>query len=167
MSKRRGPDIVCRWEGNPCIGIDDLSFRCSDICNAGAVKIDGEYVLLLTVQSLEGYYLVYSARSSDGYSFEVSDTPLMSPSEEEPWAQYESQGVLDARIVPMDGGYYICYDAFSTHGYRMGLARTQDFKTVERLGMPSEPDTKGGVLFPRKIDGKFARLERPWEGNSV
>ena len=33
--------------------------------------------------------------------------------------------------------------------------------------MISEPDTKAGALFPRKIKGKFARLERPWDGGSI
>jgi len=39
MHRRRGPDIVHRWEGNPIISIEDLSFRCGDICNAGAIKM--------------------------------------------------------------------------------------------------------------------------------
>ena len=35
------------------------------------------------------------------------------------------------------------------------------------MGFISEPDTKGGALFPRKIDGRFARIERPGEGRSL
>jgi predicted GH43/DUF377 family glycosyl hydrolase len=33
--------------------------------------------------------------------------------------------------------------------------------------MISEPDTKAGVLFPEKIRGRYARLERPGQGESI
>lgn len=167
MPKKRSRDIVHRWEGNPIITIDNLSFKCADIRNAAAVKTAGEYILLLTIQSLKGFYFIYPARSPDGYYFEVDDKPIMSPSKEGPYAIYEEFGVLDPRIILLEGTYYISYDTFGPHGYRLGLARTDDFRTVERLGIISEPDTKCGALFPRKIKGKYARLERPWDRGSI
>jgi len=168
MPRRRyGPDIVHRWEGNPIITIDDLSFRCGDIRNAGAVKVDQEYILLITIESLEGFFSIYPARSADGYYFEVDDHPLLAPSRQESFAIYEEEGVLDPRITLLNDEYYISYNALGRHGYRLGLARTRDFKSIERLGLVSEPDTKAGVLFPKKIKGRYARLERPWAGNSI
>ncbi len=167
MHRRHGPDIVHRWEGNPIITIEDLSFRCGDICNAGAIKMGGEYILLVTIESLEGFYSIYPAKSSDGYHFAVSDHPLLAPSRKGPFAPYEEMGVLDPRISLLEGVYYIFYDAFGPHGYRLGLARTQDFRSVERVGLVSEPDTKTGALFPKKIKGKYSRLERPWAGSSI
>ena len=47
-----GRDIVHRWEGNPIITMDDLSFRASDICNAGAVKIGDTVDVMVTVEEL-------------------------------------------------------------------------------------------------------------------
>ena len=167
MHRKHGRDIVPRWEGNPIITIDDLSFRCSDICNAGAVKIAGEYVLLLTIQGLEGFYSVYPARSSDGYHFKVDNQPILIPSNAEPFAAYEEMGVLDPRITLLEETYYISYNALGPCGYRLGLASTKDFRTVHRIDLISEPDTKGGVLFPGKIKGKYARLERPGNGSSI
>jgi len=160
-------DIVRRWSGNPVITLDDLAFQCTDVCNAGVTKTDGEYILLVTVQSLEGFYAIYPARGSDGYHFTMADEPVLSPSSEESYRIHEAAGVLDPRIVPLDGWYYICYDAAGPHGYRMALARTKDFAAIERVGLLSAPDTKGGVLFPRKIGGRYARLERPWEASSI
>ncbi|MFC1650599.1 glycoside hydrolase family 130 protein [Candidatus Latescibacterota bacterium] len=167
MKKSRGRDIVHRWRGNPILTVDDLSFQCGDIRNAAAIKIDGEYILLLSIQSSEGFYCIYPARSPDGYYFIVDDKPILTPSKEEQYAVYEEYGVLDPRIVQVENTYYISYDAYGPHGDRLGLACTVDFKTVERLGLISAPDTKCGVLFPRKFNGKFARLERPWEGRSL
>ncbi len=167
MSAKRYPDIARRYKGNPIITIADLSFPCGDICNAGAVKIGGEDILLLTVQGLDGTYAIFPARSSNGLDFEVSDTPFLAPSREGPFEVYEKMGVLDARITRLEGEYFISYDAMGQHGYRLGLARTSDFRSVERVGLISEPDTKGGVLFPVKVKGRYARLERPWAGSSI
>jgi predicted GH43/DUF377 family glycosyl hydrolase len=161
-------DIVHRWEGNPAIGIEDLSFPVADICNAGTVKLDNEYLLLVTIHNLEGHHTIYAAHSPNGYHFEVDDKPFLTRDPNSVDGIYSERGVLDPRITPMDDGYYyITYDAVSGHGYRLALARTKDFSSVERLGLMSEPDTKAGALFPKKINGKYARLERPWDGDSI
>jgi len=68
-------------------------------------------------------------------------------------------------VTFLDGVYYILYNAFGNYGYRLELARTEDFRSVERIGLISEPDTKAGVLFPDKIKGRYARLERPGDGS--
>lgn len=167
MMKKRSRDLIHRWEGNPIITIEDLTFPCADISTAGAIKVGGEYILLLTVQSLEGFYSIYPARSMDGYHFEVSDKPVLTPSMDGPASLYDRMGVLDARVVRLGTEYYVSYDALGPHGYRLALARTVDFKKFKRLGFMSEPDTKGGVLFPKKIKDKYVRLERPWEGGSI
>jgi predicted GH43/DUF377 family glycosyl hydrolase len=44
---------------------------------------------------------------------------------------------------------------------RIGLARTRDFKSVERVSLISQADMRNVVIFPRKFDGKYARLDRP------
>ena len=167
MYKEVGRDILHRWEGNPVIKTENLSFRCAGIHNAGAVTNGGEILLLLTIQSLEGAYAIYPARSVDGKHFTVADQPILEPATNGPDAIYEKHGVLDARITSFNGEYFISYDALSVHGYRLGLAKTKDFKTIERIGIISEPDTKSGVIIPRKYNGQFARLERPWEGGSI
>ncbi len=167
MKLRESRDILHRWEGNPVITTDDLSFPCASIFDAGAVIVGGETLLLLTIQSLEGFYSIYPARSSNGEKFIVDDTPILAPLTEGPDAIYEKLGVLDPRITPYNGEYYISYDAYSQYGYRLGLAKTKDFETIERIGINSEPDTKSGVIFPAKFNDRYARLERPWEGGSI
>ncbi|MGQ9580907.1 MAG: glycoside hydrolase family 130 protein, partial [Armatimonadota bacterium] len=62
--------------------------------------------------------------------------------------------------------YYIMYTAYSRFGARLALAKTTDFKTFERIGLVSEPENKDGCLFPRKIKGRYARLDRPFGGGT-
>jgi predicted GH43/DUF377 family glycosyl hydrolase len=159
-------DIVHRWEGNPLIDIADLDFKCSDIHNAGVIFYDGEILLLVTIEHLAGKRRIHLARSSNGH-FTVEKKPFLQPSDLAEYKQHESHGVLDARVTLLEGVYYITYIALGDHGYRLGLAKTDDFVNVERIGLISEPDTKTGVLFPQRINGRYARLERPHHGHSV
>ncbi len=165
-SRKFGPDIVQRWESNPLIDITDLDFKCSDVHNAGVVFFGGEILLLVTIEQLAGKRNIHLAREANGY-FSVEKTPFLKPSEDPKYKQHESNGVLDARVTLLDGVYYIMYIALGEHGYRLGLAKTEDFISVERIGLISEPDTKTGVLFPARINGRYARLERPRHGHSV
>ncbi len=167
MTAKIHRNIVHRWEGNPILSMRDLPFPASDVHNAGAIKYNGEYILLITIENLRGDCSIYRARSEDGRHFTIDQSPVMSPSQEEPFATYESHGVRDARITNFDGTFYIVYLAQSGHGFRLALARTEDFVNIERIALISEPDTKNGLLFPRKINGRFARLERPREGGNI
>ena len=165
MSDRRtGRDIVHRWKGNPLISIEDLNFRCSDIHNAGVARLDGEIIMLITIEALQGFTLIYRAHSHDGIDFSVDSNPFMSPVKDGPRAVYEKDGVRDARITPMDGTYYITYLADGDYSMRLSLGRTSDFRDVEFIGYISQPNVKNGMLFPRKINGRYALLKRPAGG---
>ncbi len=164
VRKHCGRDIIHRWEGNPMISVEDIPFPCNSVFNAGAVVHDGQYVLLLRVEDMRGRSVLALARSTNGFHFTVDPQPAMEPSEEEPFRTYERRGIEDPRITPLEGVYYIMYTAYSKYGACLALARTADFKSYERLGIISEPENKDGCLFPRKINGRYARLDRPLAG---
>jgi len=46
-------------------------------------------------------------------------------------------------------------------GASIGLGKTKDFKTFTRMSNPFMPYNRNGVLFPRKINGKYMILSRP------
>jgi predicted GH43/DUF377 family glycosyl hydrolase len=165
LTKQCGRDIVHRWEQNPLIGINDLDFNCSDIRNAGAVDFRGEVLLLVTIEYLTGHQGIHLARPTSDSHYKVESKPFLNQSEEQKYKRHESRGVLDGRVTFLNGIYYILYDAYGDYGYRLALAKTEDFESVERIGLISEPDTKAGVLFPEKLNGRYARLERPCDGS--
>lgn len=167
IARKTGQDIVTRCQDNPLITIEDLPLDCSDIWNAGVVRFNNQYLLLLTVETLEGSGCIYLARSYDGYKFEIEHEPIMKASRQNLFAQYETFGVFDPRITKIDSIYYITYLAESEYGRRIGLARTDNFTSVERMQFISEPDTKCGCLFPKTFNGRYAMLERPSTGESI
>lgn len=96
------------------------------------------------------------ARSRDGKRFTIDDEPFLFPGN-----ALESYGVEDPRITEIDGTYYITYSSVSPYGVGVGLARTRDFVTVERLGIVFPPENKDVVLFPERIGGAYYALHRP------
>jgi predicted GH43/DUF377 family glycosyl hydrolase len=160
-------NVVRRCRDNPLFGLRDVPFAASDVYNAACIRQDDEYHLLVTIEHLEGDCGIYRARSEDGRSFTMDEEPLLSGRDEDAHPVYESHGVRDARVTRLEDECYICYLAQSQHGVRLAMARTNGTEKPERLGLVSQPDTKGGSLFPRKIKGKYARLERPREGGNI
>lgn len=167
MAMRRGRDLLHRWEGNPIITIEDIPFRCNTVFNGSPIKIDGEYLLLLRVEGQQGYSFLALARGDDGYHFDVEPQPVMMPEKNGLFAMYETGGLEDPRVTFLDGAYYFLYTAASEYGTRIAIAKTEDFRSYERIALISEPGNKDGVLFPEKINGRYARLDRPLSSNGI
>lgn len=165
MAKKFSYDVVRRWQGNPLLTIEDIPFPCNTVFNAACAKYQGQYMLLLRVEDLTGRSVFALARGRDGYHFEVEREPVMMPCREEGcFKEYEKKGIEDPRITAIDGVYYIMYTAVSPYGPLLALAKTMDFQKFERMALISEPENKDGVLFPEKINGQYARLDRPVAG---
>jgi predicted GH43/DUF377 family glycosyl hydrolase len=153
--------LVTRYEGNPILTKRDISYAVETVHNAGAVKFEGRYLLLFRSHLHNGRSIIGLARSDDGYAFKADPEPFMVPATAGAFARAEEYGVEDPRICVLDGAYYITYSAYSRFGVRIGLAKTKDFKTIERIALISEPDMRNVVLFPETFNGRYARLDRP------
>lgn len=164
MTRHAGRDVIHRWEGNPMVTVEDIPFHCNSVFNAAAVMHNHQYLLMLRVEDLKGRSVFALARSNDGFHFTVESEPAMVPSDEEPFKTYESRGIEDPRISVIDDTYYIMYTAYSPYGACLALATTKNFKQFKRIGVISEPENKDGVMFPKKIGGRFVRLDRPLGG---
>ena len=153
--------IVKRYRGNPILTPADVPYRVATVHNAGVTKHDGKYVMLFRAHRENGRSILGLADSDDGYRFTPRERPFMVPTSDGVFAEYEEYGVEDARICPIDGGYLITYSAYSRHGVRIGLARTTDFESIERVSLITQADLRNVVIFPRKFDGRYVRLDRP------
>ena len=153
--------IVRRFKGNPILTKDDVPYPVTTVHNAGVVKHAGRYIMLFRAHRRNGRSIIGLAESDDGFHFRVRPEPFMVPATDGEFARYEEYGVEDPRICAMEGRYLITYSAYSRHGVRIGLAQTRDFESVERISLITEADHRNVVLFPRKFNGRYARLDRP------
>ncbi len=154
-----------RCKDNPIITVDDLPVPASAVYNPGAAMYGDQVVLLLRVEDRVGFSSIYRARSDDGVGgWQVDPEPFLAYGEED--HPYEELGCEDARVTYMaeDGRYYICYVAYSGMGPAPGLAYTDDFEKVERVGLILSPTNKDAVMFPRRIGDHYTVLHRPEAG---
>ncbi len=97
------------------------------------------------------------AKSNDGLNF--SDrTKFIYPTEV--WERY---GLEDPRVTKINGRYFIFYTAlsifpFTGDGIRVGLAISDDMKTIAEKHPVTPFNAKAMVLFPEKINGKFVAM---------
>ena len=67
----------------------------------------------------------------------------------------------DPRVVWLEDRYYVTWCNGIHWDPTIGAAWTKDFKTYHQLENLLLPCNRNGVLFPRKIGGKYAMLSRP------
>lgn len=165
--------IIKRYKNNPILTKDDVPYPVSTVHNAGVVKHGDRYIMLFRSHLKNGRSVIGIAESSDGFSFKVEPKPFLTPYRvsrtshadhmfsEDIFSEYEEYGVEDLRICPIDGEYLLTYSAYSSHGVRIALARTRDFKKVERIALITQADLRNVVIFPQKFNGQYVRLDRP------
>ena len=153
--------MIKRYSGNPILTKKDVPYPVATVHNAGMAKYNDKYIMLFRSHNLNGRSIIGKAVSNDGFSFTVDKEPFLTPSIDGIFKEYEAYGIEDPRIVFIDDEYLITYSAYSQHGVRIGLAKTKDFKTVERFSLITEADYRNVVIFPEKFNGLYARLDRP------
>lgn len=157
--------MLTRSSHNPIITRSDIPSIAPDLVdvssvfNPGAIKFNGRYLLLLRVQNRGRETFIVKAESDNGIDFTVDDTIVEFRGIEQ--VKEQIYHIYDARITRLEGHYYIMVAMDMDSGCRLGLGRTDDFQEYDFLGIASEGDNRNGVLFPEKINGKYARFDRP------
>ena len=153
--------LINRHKNNPILTRDDVPYPVATVHNAAVVKHEDSYVMIFRSHKRNGRSILGKAVSDDGFNFKVNKKPFMEPASKGIFSEYEAYGIEDPRIIFMDCEFLITYSAYSKHGVRIGLARTRDFQAIERVSLITEADYRNVVIFPEKIAGLYARLDRP------
>jgi len=151
---------MIRHPKNPIIAPGDMPVECSAVFNAGAVRYQGKFLLLLRVEDNARQVNFHVATSDDGVAFDINPDPIDYPLRD--IEKKHGSVRFDIRITPLEGAYFICHAVWITGlGCMIGMARTTDFVHFEPTPSLSLPHNRNAVLFPEKINGLYARLERP------
>jgi len=141
--------------------------------NAGAIKFNGKYVLVVRVEGNDRKSFFAIAESSNGIdNFRFHDFPVILPENENP-----DINVYDMRLTEHEDGWI--YGIFCTERKdhnappgdlssavaKAGIVRTKDLKVWERLNdLVSKSQQRNVVLHPEFIGGKYALYTRPQDG---
>ena len=80
-----GTHLLRRHPKNPILTAADFPRPVNSVFNAGAIKFDGQYLLLTRVENLSGSSCLWLARSDDGVRFTPDPEPALLPATEEPF----------------------------------------------------------------------------------
>ncbi len=128
----------------------ELEFENEGVLNPAVIR-EGDSVHLLYRAVRKGNHSSIGYCRLDGplTVAERWDKPLMVPEFE-----YEAHGVEDARIVKIDGLYYMTYTAYDGTNARGALALSPDLKHFDKQGIIVPPITYAEFVFVAESAGK-------------
>ena len=142
------------------------------VLNAGAIKLDGKYLLVCRVEGADRKSFFAVAESANGIDqWHFWEEPVTMPDTLIP-----ATNVYDMRLTQHEDGWI--YGVFCAERHddsqagnlsaataTASIARTKDLKTWERLpDLKSRSQQRNVVLHPEFVDGKYAFYTRPQDG---
>ena len=141
--------------------------------NAGAIKWNGKYVLVVRVEGADRKSFFAVAESPNGVdNFRFWDRPITMPEYGEP-----ATNVYDMRLTAHEDGWIygiFCVERkdpaaapgdLSSAVAAAGVARTKDLVDWERLpDLECKSQQRNVVLHPEFVNGKYALYTRPQDG---
>lgn len=154
-----------RHPKNPILTPEHVPFPCYSVFNAGAAIFRGKVMMVLRIEKRDRLSCFHTATSADGIHFEVNPEPIdypLTPREKRMgWTNR-----FDMRLTHIEGRYIGCHAAHvGKFGCCIGMVETEDFVRFRPISL-GEPTNRNAVLFPEKINGLYARLDRPHTANN-
>jgi predicted GH43/DUF377 family glycosyl hydrolase len=160
----RNAGLFRRHDRNPILTARDWPYPANSVFNPGATRLaDGTTLLLCRVEDRRGHSHLCAARSADGVrGWEIDPAPTLTPDPRRHPGEF--WGIEDPRIVRLEeeDAYAVTYAAYTRGGPAVALAMTDDFRTFERHGVILPPEDKDAALLPRRIDGLWIMVHRPY-----
>lgn len=148
---------VWRYMENPIIDRNTKPGT-NSIFNSAVVPFQNGYAGVFRCDSLGLSMDIYIGFSKDGLKWEISQNPIIFIGTDEEILKREYR--YDPRVVYIEDRYYITW-CNGYHGPTIGIGYTFDFQNFYQCENAFLPNNRNGVLFPRKINGRYAMLSRP------
>lgn len=151
-------DVVWRHSANPVIGRRPLP-DVLGIYNSAVVPFGDGFAAVFRLEDRTRFPRLHMGWSDDGLQWHIEPKPIVfdnRPGDGDEISDY----AYDPRVVKIEDKYYITWCG-GTNGPTISVATTTDFQQFTRLDNAFLPHNRNGVLFPRRIDGKYFMLSRP------
>lgn len=152
--------VVWRSQRNPIIP-HDLIPSSNSIFNSAVVPYQGAFAGVFRCDNTEREMRLHAGRSHDGITWQIDHQRLhFQPANAQVAEINQFQYAYDPRVVWIEDRYYVTW-CNGYHGPTIGVGYTTDFETFYQLENAFLPFNRNGVLFPRRIGGRYAMLSRP------
>jgi len=149
--------VIWRYSRNPVIP-RDATPRSNSIFNSAVVPYQGRFAGVFRVDDTRRVMNIHAGFSDDGLSWQIAPEPIQFQCDDPEVAAFRYR--YDPRVCWIEDRYYVTW-CNGYHGPTIGVGYTYDFQTFYQLENAFLPFNRNGVLFPRKINGKYAMLSRP------
>ena len=150
-------DVVWRYSGNPIVPRDVLPTS-NSIFNSAVVRFGAGFAGVFRCDDRTRAMRLHRGFSRDGIAWQIDPEPIRFDCRDQDLRPFVYG--YDPRVVLLDDRYYVTWCNWY-HGPTIGMAWTDDFETFHQLENAFLPFNRNGVLFPRRIDGRYAMLSRP------
>jgi len=150
-------DVIWRYSQNPVFDRNPIK-AAGRIYNSAVVTFGDGFAGVFRGDSRNGMPYLYSGFSKDGLKWKIGPNRIQFKQGAE--IKFDMDYAYDPRVCLLEGKYYVTW-CNGYHGPTIGLATTTDFKTFTQHENAFVPFNRNGVLFPRKIKGKYYMLSRP------
>ena len=127
-----------------------------NVFNPAVVQHNGLFHMLYRAQGDDYVSRIGYAVSQDGLNWNRLENPVLAPHA----GRDDYRGVEDPRITPLDGAFYMTYTAYGASSYYPMIARSENLITWTDVGPVERAENKDHILFPEKINGRYAILHR-------
>lgn len=149
--------VVWRYSANPIIPRDAIPTS-NSIFNSAAVAFNEKFAGVFRVDDTRRTMTLHRGFSDDGIHWQIDPEPIAWHFSNAELSEFVHR--YDPRVVWLEDRYYITW-CNGYHGPTIGVGYTFDFEHFYFIENAFLPYNRNGVLFPRKINGKYAMLSRP------
>jgi beta-1,4-mannooligosaccharide/beta-1,4-mannosyl-N-acetylglucosamine phosphorylase len=150
-------DVIWRSSRNPIIP-RDLIPTSNSIFNSAVVPFGDGFAGVFRVDNKRREMRLHSGRSKDAIHWEIDEEPIAFSCDDSEIGQFVYG--YDPRVCWIEDRYYVTWCNWY-HGPTIGVGYTYDFVKFYQLENAFLPYNRNGVLFPKKLNGKYAMLSRP------
>lgn len=153
-------DVVWRFSQNPIINHDHIPSS-NSIFNSAVVPYGDGFAGVFRCDSKTRQMQLHNGHSADGIHWQIGHGRIQfQPANARAAEINQFQYAYDPRVIWLEDRYYVTW-CNGYHGPTIGVGYTIDFETFYQLENAYLPFNRNGVLFPRRINGKYAMLSRP------
>jgi beta-1,4-mannooligosaccharide/beta-1,4-mannosyl-N-acetylglucosamine phosphorylase len=168
--EERPPDVdgvLWRSSLNPILRPADVP-RANSIFNSAVVPFRDGFAGVFRVDDTSRAMRIHAGRSEDGVAWEIDPEPIEFVPADARVAEIQAEALYayDPRVTWLEDRYWVTW-CNGYHGPTIGVAHTTDFETFTQLDNAFLPFNRNGVLFPRRIGGRYAILSRPSDGGDT
>jgi beta-1,4-mannooligosaccharide/beta-1,4-mannosyl-N-acetylglucosamine phosphorylase len=150
-------EVVWRSVKNPIITRDAVP-DANSIFNSAVVPFQDRFAGVFRCDNTARVMQLHAGMSQDGINWQLEPKRIQFSCEDEEIGRFVYG--YDPRVCWLEDRYYLTW-CNGYHGPTIGMGYTHDFRTFYQMENAFLPYNRNGVLFRRRINGKFAMLSRP------